>query len=178
MMAHKMKDTDAEQEILEAFKVFDRDGDGFISADELRQVMRNLGERSSDGEIDEMIREATRSGGGGSSGRINYAHFVKVMMARGAGSGGGGGGGGGGGCDLLDCGLLGNLRADMADCQLTLESEPTYRSIGHKMATHCRSHSLQRCMTAEPAMQQQQCYAGSAKKAFGRQFQTKMASNQ
>ena len=32
MMARKMKDTDSEEEILEAFKVFDKDGNGFISA--------------------------------------------------------------------------------------------------------------------------------------------------
>merc|ERR1719148_479111 len=35
MMARKMKDTDSEEEILEAFKVFDKDGNGFISAAEM-----------------------------------------------------------------------------------------------------------------------------------------------
>lgn len=43
MMARKMKDTDSEEEIKEAFKVFDKDGNGFISAAELRHVMTNLG---------------------------------------------------------------------------------------------------------------------------------------
>lgn len=38
MMARKMKDTDSEEEIKEAFKVFDKDGNGFISAAELRHV--------------------------------------------------------------------------------------------------------------------------------------------
>ena len=38
MMAKKMKDTDSEEEIKEAFKVFDKDGNGFISAAELRCV--------------------------------------------------------------------------------------------------------------------------------------------
>lgn len=32
MMARKMKDTDSAEEIKEAFKVFDKDGNGFISA--------------------------------------------------------------------------------------------------------------------------------------------------
>lgn len=40
-----MKDTDSEDEIGEAFKVFDKDGNGFISAAELRHVMTNLGGR-------------------------------------------------------------------------------------------------------------------------------------
>lgn len=38
MMARKMRDTDSEEEIKEAFKVFDKDGNGFISAAELRYV--------------------------------------------------------------------------------------------------------------------------------------------
>ena len=36
----KMKDTDSEEEIREAFRVFDKDGNGFISAAELRHVSR------------------------------------------------------------------------------------------------------------------------------------------
>ncbi len=32
LMARKMKDTDSEEEILEAFRVFDKEGNGFISA--------------------------------------------------------------------------------------------------------------------------------------------------
>ena len=58
MMARKMKDTDSEEEIREAFRVFDKDGNGFISAAELRHVMTNIGEKLSDEEVDEMIREA------------------------------------------------------------------------------------------------------------------------
>jgi len=62
LQARKMKDTDTEEELIEAFKVFDRDGNGFISAAELRHVMTNLGEKLTDEEIDEMVREAEVSG--------------------------------------------------------------------------------------------------------------------
>ncbi len=41
MMARKMKDTDSEEEIREAFRVFDKDGNGFISAAELRFVLKS-----------------------------------------------------------------------------------------------------------------------------------------
>lgn len=41
-------------EIREAFKVFDKDGNGFISAAELRHVMTNLGEKLTDEEVDGM----------------------------------------------------------------------------------------------------------------------------
>ncbi|TCD69567.1 hypothetical protein EIP91_006989, partial [Steccherinum ochraceum] len=73
MMARKMRDTDSEEEIKEAFKVFDKDGNGYISAAELRHVMTNLGEKLSDTEVDEMIREADVDG----DGQINYEEFVK-----------------------------------------------------------------------------------------------------
>ncbi|GAB4820056.1 hypothetical protein N2152v2_007102 [Parachlorella kessleri] len=64
LMARKMKDTDSEEELREAFKVFDKDGNGFISAAELRHVMTNLGEKLTDEEVDEMIREADVDGDG------------------------------------------------------------------------------------------------------------------
>merc|ERR1712103_5077 len=78
LMARKMKDTDTEEELIEAFKVFDRDGNGFISAAELRHIMTKLGEKLTDEEVDEMIREADICG----DGQINYEEFVKVMMAK------------------------------------------------------------------------------------------------
>jgi len=68
MMARKMRDTDSEEEIREAFRVFDKDGNGFISAAELRHVMTNLGEKLTDEEVDEMIREADIDG----DGQVNY----------------------------------------------------------------------------------------------------------
>jgi len=78
-MARKMKDTDTEEELVEAFKVFDRDGNGFINSAELRHVMTNLGEKLEDEEIDEMLREADVDG----DGQVNYEEFVKMMMAGG-----------------------------------------------------------------------------------------------
>ena len=38
--------------------VFDKDGDGFITLDELRTVMTNIGEKISEEEIRDMIEEA------------------------------------------------------------------------------------------------------------------------
>jgi hypothetical protein len=45
-------------------KVFDRDNNGFISAAELRHVMTSIGEKLTDDEVDEMIREADQDGDG------------------------------------------------------------------------------------------------------------------
>ncbi|CAO2166772.1 unnamed protein product [Urochloa humidicola] len=78
LMARRMRDSDSEEELREAFRVFDKDQNGFISAAELRHVMANLGERLTDAEVGEMVREADGDG----DGRINYDEFVKVMMAK------------------------------------------------------------------------------------------------
>ena len=75
MMARKMKDTDSEEEIREAFKVFDRDNNGFISAAELRHVMTSIGEKLTDDEVDEMIREADQDG----DGRIDCTAFRSII---------------------------------------------------------------------------------------------------
>ncbi len=78
-VSRAQKDTDSEEEIREAFKVFDKDGNGFISANELRHVMTNLGEKLTDEEVDEMIREADLDG----DGQINYEEFVKMVCPHG-----------------------------------------------------------------------------------------------
>jgi len=78
MMARKMKDVDVDEENKEAFKVFDKDGNGFISADELRHMMTSLGEKLTDEEVQEMIKEADMDG----DGQINYKEFEKMMTSR------------------------------------------------------------------------------------------------
>ncbi|KAF5206380.1 Calmodulin-related protein [Thalictrum thalictroides] len=77
LMAKKMKETDADEELKEAFKVFDKDQNGYISATELRHVMINLGEKLTDEEVEQMIREADLDG----DGQVNYEEFVRMMMA-------------------------------------------------------------------------------------------------
>lgn len=68
MMAKRQSEVDEQKDITDAFKVFDRNGDGFISASELRHVMTTLGEQLSDDEVENMIKEADVDG----DGMINY----------------------------------------------------------------------------------------------------------
>ena len=69
----RMKDR---EQLIDAFKVFDHSGYGLITASELRQAMLSLGEKLSEEQIDDMIRDASNDGS------INYEQFVKKMMGR------------------------------------------------------------------------------------------------
>lgn len=68
LMSIKAKDQDTEQELRNAFNVFDKDGSGTISAEELRLVLKTLktpGEKDvDDDEINDMIKQADVNGDG------------------------------------------------------------------------------------------------------------------
>ena len=64
LMAVKMRDSDPDEEMLEAFRVMDKDGDRVIGHDELKQVMLVLGESLTDREIEELIGEVDVDGDG------------------------------------------------------------------------------------------------------------------
>lgn len=68
LMARKFVEEDLQSDIREAFRIFDKDGSGLISADELRYVMTNLGEKLTEDEFNEMLSEADIDG----DGAINY----------------------------------------------------------------------------------------------------------
>ena len=74
----KEKDVDEEEEVLKAFKVFDKDGNGFININELKDIMLNIGNNWSENEINEMLGEADID----MDGYINYEEFVRTMMSK------------------------------------------------------------------------------------------------
>mmetsp|Transcript_49288 Transcript_49288/g.123930 ORF Transcript_49288/g.123930 Transcript_49288/m.123930 type:complete len:83 (+) Transcript_49288:90-338(+) len=75
-MASTMNHANTKAEVIEAFRVFDRDGHGVIRADDLRQILRDLGDVMDDGEIEEMIYEADTA----SNGQIQYEPFVEMLF--------------------------------------------------------------------------------------------------
>ena len=50
----KKNEINQEEDLIEAFKIFDKDGNGVISAAELRHVMTTLGERLTEEEAEEI----------------------------------------------------------------------------------------------------------------------------
>ncbi len=62
-------------EFKEAFALFDKDGDGTISNNELRTVLQSLGQEITDEELSAMLREIDHD----SSGSIDFPEFLTVM---------------------------------------------------------------------------------------------------
>ena len=58
-MIKKMSETDKKEALDEAFLLFDKDGDGDITFDDLKAVAEELNENLTDEEINEMLAGAS-----------------------------------------------------------------------------------------------------------------------
>jgi len=66
-----------EEQIYEAFKVFDKDGDGFVSAQELKRALTQYGEQFTEEEANEFFNMMDTDG----DGVINYEEFVEYLRS-------------------------------------------------------------------------------------------------
>ncbi|VDM47814.1 unnamed protein product [Toxocara canis] len=71
-------ESDRLAQIRDAFSVFDRDGDGRITVDELGAVMASLGEHPSESELKRMISEFDEDG----NGTIEMDEFLRLMARK------------------------------------------------------------------------------------------------
>ncbi|CAN6476135.1 unnamed protein product [Victoria cruziana] len=70
-------DNDVERELLEAFKVFEENGDGFISSEELERVLIRLGLwKAGDGDCMAMISKFDSN----EDGRLDFQEFKNMMI--------------------------------------------------------------------------------------------------
>lgn len=75
---HKEKDTGTFADFNEAFKTFDREGQGFISAAEMRHVLTCLGEKLTDTDVDDIIKATdTRED---LEGNVKYEDFIQKVL--------------------------------------------------------------------------------------------------
>ncbi|ELT95056.1 hypothetical protein CAPTEDRAFT_19549 [Capitella teleta] len=73
------KDTGTFADFMEAFKTFDREGQGFVSAGEVRHVLTALGERLTDDEVTQIVKFTDTEED--LDGNIKYEEFIKRVMA-------------------------------------------------------------------------------------------------
>ena len=76
MMERKKDYIESEDEVLAAFRVFDGDGTGFVSADELREVLTSLGEKLTEEEVEELFSEGEID----ANGFINYHDLCQAVV--------------------------------------------------------------------------------------------------
>ena len=70
------KDLDQVVEIDMAFKIFDRDGSGYIDEKEFKSVVTQMGNALTNAEADEFIQEADLNG----DGKLDYDEFMQMML--------------------------------------------------------------------------------------------------
>jgi hypothetical protein len=62
------KPDEIKDDLKKAFQIFDINGDGYISREELREVLTKMGESMTEQEVDEMMEKADKNG----DGKIDY----------------------------------------------------------------------------------------------------------
>ena len=78
LTAQLLHEGNSQEELIEAFKYFDRNNSGTIPVKDLRLVMVNLGDKLTSREADEIMKEGDLD----KNGEVNYEKFVKLMMSK------------------------------------------------------------------------------------------------
>uniref|UniRef100_A0A2I9LNU7 Calglandulin n=1 Tax=Centruroides hentzi TaxID=88313 RepID=A0A2I9LNU7_9SCOR len=76
MARQTVHDDDVMEDLLAAFRVFDKDRNGYISRDELKTAMDMIGEPMSEAQLDDMLKATDID----NDGRINYEEFVRILL--------------------------------------------------------------------------------------------------
>ncbi|XP_059216573.1 calcium-binding protein E63-1 isoform X1 [Stomoxys calcitrans] len=67
---------DVTEDLIAAFRVFDRDGNGFITRDELQTAMEMIGEPLTETQLTQLLAIADLD----QDGRINYEEFTRLLL--------------------------------------------------------------------------------------------------
>lgn len=67
---------DGTEDLIAAFRVFDRDGNGFITRDELQTAMEIIGENLTETQLTELLAIADLD----KDGKINYEEFTRLLL--------------------------------------------------------------------------------------------------
>ena len=72
------RECDPDQELIDAFKVFDKDGSGKINVNTIREILKNLKQPFTDDQINELLAQAQNIID--KNNNVKYSEFVKVML--------------------------------------------------------------------------------------------------
>ncbi|XP_074660677.1 uncharacterized protein LOC141913120 [Tubulanus polymorphus] len=78
LVARRLKGPETDEDILQAFRVFDKEGNGYISPDELKALLAKYANSAlSEKELQEIIKDADVTG----NGQIDYIQYVEKLMS-------------------------------------------------------------------------------------------------
>lgn len=78
MMINRSKNSDPCKELYNAFKVFDKNGNGYIDVKELHEAMTKLGEKMTAEEAETMIKLADTN----KDGKVDYQELARVFSMK------------------------------------------------------------------------------------------------
>merc|ERR1719273_640830 len=64
------------EELKEAFRIYDKEGQGFITNDVLKEILREIDPTLTEGDLDNVIEEVDEDG----SGTMDFDEFQEMMM--------------------------------------------------------------------------------------------------
>merc|ERR1711893_204041 len=64
------------EELKEAFRIYDKEGQGFITTDVLKEILREIDPTLTEGDLDNIIEEVDEDG----SGTMDFDEFQEMMM--------------------------------------------------------------------------------------------------
>lgn len=71
------REVDPEAELIDAFRVFDKNGSGYLEKDDIRQILRNLKQPFTDDQISELFEQSADIT---KNDKIDYKEFVKILL--------------------------------------------------------------------------------------------------
>ncbi|KAG5679868.1 hypothetical protein PVAND_009405 [Polypedilum vanderplanki] len=79
-LMQKVEETDFEkaESLRAAFKVFDKDNNGFVSFDELKYILTSFGEKLTDEEVQDILHEADKD----RNGKLDYEEFIAMYLEK------------------------------------------------------------------------------------------------
>ncbi|KAH8358565.1 hypothetical protein KR093_000884 [Drosophila rubida] len=78
LMSMRYKDMTPEDEVILAFRVFDKADNGYIHENEFRHIMTSFGDHMEDDDVDQIILDANSN----TEGNIVYREFVAMMSEK------------------------------------------------------------------------------------------------
>lgn len=76
LVCQKIQEDEDERELKEIFRVLDKEKKGEVNVNELRWILKSLGDDLTEDDIDDMIMDVDTDG----SGWVDYDEFAKLML--------------------------------------------------------------------------------------------------